>query len=274
MPCRQLWTGPWRSSLALAAAVTVAALTTLLGDGVLRGTEVMNGSARGTALVMSVGGLPALLGGAIWTRRTSSLIARCVWLGATGYLVYNSVLLNFATPVNRAFLAYVACLGLGLLTLVLLMARIRSADYAPRSTRARDRMAAGFIAFIVLANALVWLRAVVPTVTTTEAPSFLDGTGLTTNPIYVQDLAWWLPLLGVVAWWLWSGRSVGRLLGGAGLVGWTLEAATVAVDQTWGHHADPTSTVATAGGAWLFAVLGVMTAGVTVAFLDGLRRLR
>lgn len=32
------------------------------------------------------------------------------------------------------------------------------------------------------------------------APTFfVDGTGLTTNPIYVQDLAVWLPALAIVA---------------------------------------------------------------------------
>lgn len=32
-----------------------------------------------------------------------------------------------------------------------------------------------------------------------QSAAFLEGTGLTTNPIYVQDLAVWLPMLAVAA---------------------------------------------------------------------------
>jgi hypothetical protein len=38
----------------------------------------------------------------------------------------------------------------------------------------------------------------------------LDGTGLTTMPTYVQDLAFWLPLMGLAAWWLWRRPTSGR----------------------------------------------------------------
>jgi hypothetical protein len=64
---------------ALVVAVPAAALPTILLDGVLNGPPVMNGSARGTALVMLVLALPALVAGlltAAWSsgrsRRSAS----------------------------------------------------------------------------------------------------------------------------------------------------------------------------------------------------------
>ena len=117
---------------------------------------------------------------------------------------------------------------------------------------------AAFILTVVALNALAWLRAVVPDLAE-DPPGFLDGTGLTTNPIYVQDLAVWLPAMAIVAVMLWQRRPSGVFLAGAGLVFWVIEAIGVAVDQWFGHRADPTSEVATMGGVVMFVVLATAT---------------
>jgi hypothetical protein len=85
----------------------------------------------------------------------------------------------------------------------------------------------------------------------------LRGTGLTTNVVYVQDLALWLPLMAVAAAWLWRRRPWGYLIVGAGLVMWVIESASIAVDQWYGHAADPGSPVASAALIPAFAVLAV-----------------
>jgi hypothetical protein len=92
-----------------------------------------------------------------------------------------------------------------------------------------------------------------------DPSGFLDGTGLTTNPIYVQDLAVWLPALAMVAVLLWQRRPSGVFLAGAGLVFWEIEAIGVPVDQWFGHRADPASDVATLAGVVLFVVLAAAT---------------
>jgi hypothetical protein len=117
---------------------------------------------------------------------------------------------------------------------------------------------AAFILTVVALNALAWLRFVIPDLGG-DPPGFLDGTGLTTNPIYVQDLAVWLPALAIVAVLLWQRRPSGVFLAGAGLVFWEIEAIGVAVDQWFGHRAAPTSDVATLGGVVLFVVLAGAT---------------
>jgi hypothetical protein len=117
---------------------------------------------------------------------------------------------------------------------------------------------AAFIVTVVVLNALAWLRFVVPDLGE-DPPGFLDGTGLITNPIYVQDLAIWLPALAIVAVLLWQRRPSGIFLSGAALVFWELEAIGVAVDQWFGHRADPASDVATLAGVVLFVVLAAAT---------------
>lgn len=250
---------------ALAAVTAAAGAVTAFVPDLLRGPQVMQGSARGTALVMLFLGVPLVLLGLAAARRGSAR-GILVWLGATAYLVYNAVMLLFATPVNPAFLLYVGVLGLGIGSLVALLRTLDVLVVAGRvlagiGDAARDvavlRIVAGYVGTVAVLNALVWLKVVVPGLTQDD-PGYLQGTGLTTNPLYVQDLAFWLPMAGLVAAWLWRMRPEGVVLGGALLVMWFAEAVTVTVDQWLGHRADPASTVASAGGSVLFVVLAVV----------------
>jgi len=66
---------------------------------------------------------------------------------------------------------------------------------------------------------------------------------------------------------LWQRRPWGGLLGGAALVFWVVESVGVAVDQVFGHRADPSSDVATYGGAVMFVVLGVLSTAALAVWL-------
>jgi hypothetical protein len=242
-------------SASVAVLVVVAAVPTFVVDGILNGPPVMNGSARGTALVMVALALPVLVLGMVTSARGTPLGAAAL-LGALAYLTYNATLLVYATPFNELFLAYVALLGLSFWSMV-------SALLDPRPPLLADalpaRGIATFILVVVVLNALAWLRLVVPDLGE-DPPGFLAGTGLTTNPIHVQDLAFWLPAMAVVAVLLWQRRPSGVFLAGPGLVFWFIESVGVAVDQWFGHRADPGSDVATSAGVVLFAVLAAATA--------------
>ena len=244
-----------RLCVAVAALVVVAAVPTFFVDGILNGTAVMNGSARGTALTMFALALPVLAVGLVTSTR-GSVWGRAALIGALGYLTYNATLLVYATPFNELFLAYVALLGLSLWSLV--SALLEPMPLLAPGSRLPARGIAAFMLTVVALNALAWLRVVVPDLGG-DPPGFLDGTGLTTNPIYVQDLAVWLPAQAIVAVLLWQRRPSGVFLAGAGLVFWLIEAIGVAVDQWFGHRADPTSDVATLGGVVLFVVLAGAT---------------
>jgi hypothetical protein len=101
-----------------------------------------------------------------------------------------------------------------------------------------------------------------------DPTDWLAGTGLTTNPIIAQDLAFWLPAMAWLGWGVWKARPPMVALAAAGLVFWVLESVGIAVDQWWGHQADPSSTWASAGAVPMFVVLAL------VGLLPTLRLLR
>ena len=240
---------------ALVAVSGFSAVATLLWPGLLTGPAVMNGSAKGTALVVLLAGVP-LLGWALW-RGVDDDAALAAGLGASAYLLYNAVMFAFGTPFNHAFLGYVAMLGLAAWTTGLLLAEAwRRSVRTSRSHRG----AADWILVVVALNALAWLARVVPAVLGSRPLSVVDGTGLATNPVFVQDLALWLPALGWLAWRLRAGDARAVLPAAGALTYWVLEAAGVAVDQWWGHQADPSSTVASAAAVPMFVVLGALSA--------------
>lgn len=255
---------------ALAVATTAACVPTFFVDGVLLGPAVMRGSARGTALVLLVLGVPALLGLMAAVRRAGPTWARrafLAWVGTAAYVVYNAVMLVLGTPFNALFLLYEAMLALGIGSLVALLAGLDPTTLAPPRDRAPYRAVGAWIGFVATANALVWLRMVVPALGDPADAAFLRGTGLTTFPTHVQDLAFWLPLALVVAVWLWQRRPWGYVLGSALVVYYVAEAVGVGVDQWMGSSADPASDVATMAGAYLFAVMAVVGVVPLVALL-------
>jgi hypothetical protein len=241
--------GPWAlrpssyvlsSLLAVVAAAASAAMW--FRPELLNGAPAMDGSARGTALVVLVAGVP-LLAGSMWATSRGSARAMFVWAGSVAFLLYQSVLYALATPFNALFLLYEAMLALGLWSAATLIAQVRVRRLPELfDERAPVRSLAGFLWVSAGLNAMAWLAAIVPALGEAESPAFLEGTGLTTNPIYVQDLAVWLPMMAVAAWWLYHRNGRGLLLGGAMLLAWVLEPLTIAVDQWVGVAADPTAT--------------------------------
>ena len=246
----------WLSGL-LAATAVVTCLLTFLVPGVLHGTAVMNGSGRGTALVMLLLGVP-VLATSMWLARAGSARAVLSWLGAAAFVLYNSVMLLFATPFNRLFLLDVAMLALAAWSVGVLLWRTDVAALGRRFTsRAPARAVAVYVWVIVTLNTLAWLGRIVPALTSAGQAAFLRGTGLTTSPGYIQDLALWLPLIAVAAAWLWRRRAWGFLIIGATLVMWVLEGAAIAVDQWYGHAADPASAVASAAFTPVFGAVAL-----------------
>jgi hypothetical protein len=246
--------------LALASALTAfaAGSWTLWDHGLLGGPEAMQGSARGTSLVVIALAVPVLLASVVAARRGSGT-ALVGWGGTTLYLVYNAVLLLFLTPFNGAFLLYVAMLGTALWSLGSLVTSAPVWDLG-RSV-ARTAPVRGVAAYVWVAaglNALLWLANVVPALDDPQPTPMLDGTGVTTNAIYVQDLAVWLPLMAVAAWWLWRREARGAVVVLAGLGLWSIEAVSIAVDQTFGVAADPSSTVVSTALVVPFLVLAVV----------------
>lgn len=246
----------WLSSALAVVAMLSAALTLFLPD-LLTGPAVTTGNARGTALVMMVAGVPLLLVSMVKAARGSWRF-HVVWLGVLGYLTYNGFLFLFGTPLNSLFLLYVATFSLGLFSLGTLVRATEPHAVSDRLVDLPRRGLAIYVWTIVGLNALVWLRGIIPTIGAADPTDVLDGLGLTTNPSWVQDLAFWLPMAAIAAAWLWLRKPWGYVLVGAWLVYGLIESLGVAVDQLFGYAADPTTEHATPAGAAIFAVLALV----------------
>lgn len=257
----------YRLGRVFAVAVAATAAATFVFGGTLTGTPVMNGSCRGTALVMLVVAVPVLVI-AMRSAGRGSAAGVVVWLGMTLHLVYNTVLLLLGEPMNRLFLLYELSLALGVAAAVSLVATTDASAMAARFSPAlRTRRFAVYLWTIVGLNVLAWLARIVPAVVGDTVPELLDGTGTSVVATYAQDLAFWLPFVAWTAWMLWQRRPIGLLLGGAALAFWSIEGLTVAVDQWFGHRADPVSTVASGSVVVPFALSSVVGIAVLWRFL-------
>jgi hypothetical protein len=263
---------PYAMSGALAVAATASAAFSFFLPSVLTGAQVGNGNLRGTALVVLLLGAPTLLTAMVATRRGSTRWL-VVWLGTLGYLLYQAVLVCFATPLNSLFLCYVAYLGLAVWSIVTLFPAVDQHAFGCRlSTGMPARFLAVFALAITAMNAVVWLSAIVPALLDSHPASLMKGTGLLTNPVYVQDLAIWLPLLTAAAVGCWHRRAWGLLVTGAMLVMFTLEGIGVATDQWFGSRADPSSPAASMMVVPAFAALAVVTGSVLALYLYNIDR--
>ena len=240
----------------LAVVSAFAAAGTAFIPDVLSGTAVMNGSARGTALIVLLVAVPALAG-SMRAAHLGSARGLAIWMGTVAYLTYNAVMFCFATPFNRLFPLYIAMLSLSVFLLAGLAVHARAVGGELTDGRC-PKWVAVYIWVVVALNSLLWLRGVATAVLADEPAAFLHGTGLTTNPVYVQDLAFWLPVMAWLGHSLVRGRRDRLVLISGGLVFWVIEGLGVAVDQWMGYRADPTTDWASAGAAWLFVATTII----------------
>jgi hypothetical protein len=261
----------YRISAGLAIVSAVATALTFFVPDALNGTAVMNGSGRGTALVALVVGVPVLVAAMIAVARGSRR-GLVLWLGAVAFLMYQSVLLLFATPFNSLFMLYCAMWTLTFWAAAATLHAVDMGELADGFDKTLPvRSIAIFLWVVAGLNAAAWLARIVPALFDDGRPEFLEGTGLTTNPIYVQDLAFWIPLVTLSAWWLWRRRAWGYVLSGVLLAFFVMENITIAVDQYMGHAAEPSSSVASDALTPVFGVLALVTAVPLVVYFRHLK---
>jgi hypothetical protein len=181
---------------------------------------------------------PAMLVLAFLAAR-GSRAALLAWLGTVVYAAYCYAIYAFDVRFGPLFLAYVAILGMSAWALVGgLVAVAPESSAAIRRTRVH-RVAAGVLIATAVVFGSLWLAEDVPAILSGEAPESLDRAGLTTNPVHVLDLAFFLPVSMLAGTLLGRGRAWGAVLApvvlvamaaiGAGIVALSLVA--VARDQ-------------------------------------------
>jgi hypothetical protein len=248
----------YRLSLLLGVAASAASASAVFVPGILSGPAVAQGNLRGTALIVLVVGMP-LLAVSMWFTSKGSARGLVVWVGTVVYIGYQAVMFVFATPFDSLFLVFVGMLSLSIWSLIFLATDIELGVFGRRFGEGLPaRRIAIYLAIMAVLNALVWLRAILPAIASPDPDSFLEGSGLITNPVYVQDLAVWLPLMIVGAWWMWNRKVKGYLIVGAMLVTLVLESIGVATDQWFGAMADPDTPFASTSVIPFFLALAVI----------------
>lgn len=264
---------PFLLSAGLALATLASAVPSLFYPDLLSGVAVGKGNLRGTAVVMLAITLPLLLASMVRSAQNSARWL-VVWLAAVANLTYQSVMFLFGTPFNSLFLAYVALLGFGIWSLVVLMHDVQLvALHARVDGHMPFRTLGGILIGIATLNAAAWLLRVVPTIGTDRPTSVLDGSGLLTSPGWIQDLAFWIPAAILAGVLMWRRRPRGVLLSGALLTFFTIESLSVASDQWWGVRADDSQPEwASMAAVAMFLMLALVTAVPTVLHLGHLDR--
>jgi len=252
-------------SAVLVAASALACVTALAMPDLVHGPAVMIGSMRGTALVMLVLGIPILIV-AMAAAAEGELLGLVGWIAGLVFLTYQAWMFLFAVPFNGFFLVYVVGLAAGFWAIVALLAALGAERVAgPPAASMPVRLLGGWMIGSSIAFYALWLARAVPALFASEAPAFLEGTGMVTATNYVLDMAFFLPFTIVAAVALWRRTAWGVVIGGAMLVVLVLESLAIAVDQWAGSAADPTSTVASAALLPLFlvvAMIGVVMFGL------------
>ena len=183
----------------LAALATVlaaaAALAGLAVSGLYVDAPNWVQQARGTDLATLFLAVPVLAIGLSAAARGSAAGRLAVVAGLL-YLVYNYAIFAFAVAMNPLTAVHIAVLGLSLWSLVLAgRATVDAAEGVVE--RLNRRTAGGLLVGVGLLFGLLWLSQIAATSTTGVLPADLVKAGISSNPVYALDLAFFLPLCAV-----------------------------------------------------------------------------
>jgi hypothetical protein len=181
------------SRLATIATVLagVAAVAGLVVGGLYVDAPNWVQQAQGTDLATLFLAVPVLAMG-LWSARRGSAAGRLAVVAGLLYLVYNYAIFAFSVAMNPLTAMYIAILGMALWSLVLggREAVTGTEDLASRLNR---RAAGGLLVAVGLLFGLLWLAQIASTSTTGILPPDLVKAGISANPVYALDLAFFLP---------------------------------------------------------------------------------
>lgn len=190
---------PRSISFRLATLATVlagfAAAAGLLVTGLYVDAPNWVQQARGTDLATLFLAVPVMAIG-LWTATRGSSPGRLALVAGLLYLVYNYAIAAFAVAMNPLTAVYIAIFGLSLWSLVL-AGRVAVEASDGVTERLNRRTAGGFLIGVATLFSLLWLGQIATASMTGTLPPDLVKAGLSTNPVYALDLAFFLPLCAV-----------------------------------------------------------------------------
>jgi hypothetical protein len=177
---------------ALAAAAALAGLTI---PGLYVDAPNWVQQAKGTDLATLFLAVPVLVVG-MWSASRSSSAGRLTVVAGLLYLVYNYAIFAFSVAMNPLTAVYIAIFGLSLWSL--LLAGRSAVDGAEAVTaRLNRRAAGGLLVGVGVLFGLLWVAQIAGTSATGVLPPDLIKAGLSSNPVYALDLAFFLPLCAI-----------------------------------------------------------------------------
>jgi hypothetical protein len=148
--------------------------------------------ARGTDLATLFLAVPLLALG-LRTARQGSPAGKAAVVAGLLYLVYNYAIFAFAVAINALTLLHIAILGLAIWSL-LLGGRAAVLAAGGTANRLDRRVTAGVLGATGVLFGLLWIVQIVTANVTGTLPPDLAKAGITSNPVYALDLAFFLPL--------------------------------------------------------------------------------
>jgi hypothetical protein len=148
--------------------------------------------ARGTDLATLFLAIPVLVVG-LWSSARGSSAGGLAVVAGLLYLVYNYAIFAFSVALNPLTAVHIAIFGLSLWSLVL--AGRETVDRTDGVVDRLNRRASGGLLIGVGAMfGLLWLGQIASVATTGLLPPDLIKAGISSNPVYALDLAFFLPL--------------------------------------------------------------------------------
>ena len=148
--------------------------------------------AQGTDLATLFLAVPVLTVG-LWTASHGSAAGRLAVVAGLLYLVYNYAIFAFSVAMNPLTAVHIAIFGVALWSL-LIAGRSAVEGSEAVTERLNRRTAGGLLVGVGVMFGLLWLGQIAATSTTGILPPDLLKAGISSNPVYALDLAFFLPL--------------------------------------------------------------------------------
>jgi hypothetical protein len=132
----------------------------------------------------------------LWTASRGSSAGRLTVVAGLLYLAYNYAIFAFSVAMNPLTAVYIAIFGLSLWSL-LLAGRAAVGGAGAVTERLNRRAAGGLLVGVGLMFSLLWVAQIAGTSATGVLPPDLIKAGLSSNPVYALDLAFFLPLCAI-----------------------------------------------------------------------------
>jgi hypothetical protein len=176
------------------ALATIAAGAGLLIPGLYRDAPYWVQQARGTDLATLLVAVPVLTL-SLWAARRGSGAGQLAVFAGLLYVVYNYGIFAFSVVMNPLSAVHIAIVGLALWSLILTTRSPALTEAGAAVADGLNRRAAGtFLVAVAGLFGLLWIGQIATATTTGVLAPDLVRAGLSTNPVYALDLAFFLPL--------------------------------------------------------------------------------